>query len=433
MVTMMTLKWKREENELAKVIPKGNVSGFFKKEVILSPNEMAIIVREGEVQDIVNEGKLRVGGLLKPGNISKDVDVVLIDVSPKDIEFEQTGLWTADNQKINCHGLLRIKINEPKSFFQMLYAQTSIDKNSERTLSLNDVYSYVESEVLTMVLEPEVRKENIENLYGNRNLLLKLENELEMRLKSTLSLWGFETLKLTIKWNLGSYEKVMQATNDLNTSEELAEIETLAIEGDAERRGRKDVAEIHAINASVATKNDFVRNEHHKDIRSQLELERLQSEADMLEAKEAIALKEELKLAKVRGMRAELEVEQDMKDREHGRDMEYLKTITDAGGSDIAKVVSEGREYGKMSAAQLEALAKVRQSEMVAKDDKVRFMMEVEDRERADSYRRQELDASMMSAAQGNNSPSVRKCPGCESTIPNEASFCSQCGTKIQN
>jgi rRNA maturation endonuclease Nob1 len=58
-------------------------------------------------------------------------------------------------------------------------------------------------------------------------------------------------------------------------------------------------------------------------------------------------------------------------------------------------------------------------------------MMEVEDRERADSYRRQELDASMMGAAQGKTSHTVKKCPGCGSTVPSEASFCSQCGKKL--
>jgi hypothetical protein len=166
-------------------------------------------------------------------------------------------------------------------------------------------------------------------------------------------------------------------------------------------------------------------------VTSRLELERLEHEADIREAREAISLKEELKFAKARGMKAELEVEQDMKDREHGRDMEYLKTITETGGADVAKVVSEGREYGKMSAAQLEALAKVRQSEAIAKEDKVRFMMDVEDRERADSYRRQELDAALMGAAHDKMSPSVRKCPGCGSTVPAEAGFCGQCGRKL--
>jgi hypothetical protein len=427
----MAFKWKKNEGDIARVIPKKEVSGFFSKDVILSPNEKAAMIRNGEVQGTVNEGKLRVGGLLKPGNIGKDVDVALMDTSPKDLQWTQSDLWTSDNQKVSCSGLLRFRIFEPKSVFQMLYAYTVPDRNGERGLSVMDIYRRIESEVITLVLEPEVRKEKVESLYGNRDLRLKLENELEVRLKSSLSLWGLEVLKYTVKWELGSYGAVMQATNDFHTVEELAELDTLAREGQAERRGRKNVADVFAGNATIAAQKDFERNQQQKHVMSSLELERMQFEADMKEAREAIALKEELKLAKARGIRAELAVEQDMKDREHGRDIEYLRTITEAGGADVAKTVSEGREYGRMSAAQIEALAKVKQSEMMAKEDRVRFMMEVEDRERDDSYRRQELDAAMMGAAQGRMSPAVRKCLGCGSTIPAEASFCNQCGIKL--
>ncbi|WP_406662161.1 zinc-ribbon domain-containing protein [Methanolobus sp. ZRKC3] len=427
----MVFKWKREPNDIARVIPKRAVSGFFSKAIVLSPNEKAAMIKNGEVQEIVDSGKLRVGGLLKPGNIGKDVDVSLMDASPKDLQWTQSDLWTMDNQKVSCSGLLRLKIQEPKSFFQMLYAYTTPNKKGERLLSIDDIYQRLESEVLTLVLEPEVRQENIETLYGNRDLRLRIENELEMRLKSTLSFWGLEMLKYTVQWDLGSYGTVMEAANDFQTSEELSELETLTTEGDADRRSRESVAHLRADNAPHAVQQEFEREQQLKDTKSQLERERLQHEADMMEAKEAIGLKEELKVAKARGMRAELEVEHDMKDRDHKRDMEYLRTVTEAGGSDVAKTVSEGREYGKMSAEQIEALAKVKQSEAIAKEDKVRFMMDVEDRERADSYRRQELDAGMMGAAHGKVSSTVKKCPGCGTTVPAEASFCSQCGTQL--
>jgi regulator of protease activity HflC (stomatin/prohibitin superfamily) len=427
----MAFKWKRDTDDIARVVPKKQVGGFFRKAVILSPNEKAAMVKNGVVDEIVDSGKLQVGGLLKPGNIGKDVDVALMDTSPKDLQWSENDIWTRDNQKVSCSGLLRFRIQDTKRFFQMLYAYATPDKKGERALSIQDIYTRLESEVITLVLEPEVRQEDIESLYGNRDLRLNIENELEMRLRSTLSMWGLEVLKYTVQWDLGSYGEVMQATNDFQTREELAELDTLAAEGDYERKGREEVAGIRAGQATIATDKDFHRNQKLKDVQSDLERDRLEHEADMREAQDAMRLKEEFKLSKAKGMRAELEVEQDMKDREHGRDMEYLKHITETGGSDVAKTVSEGREYGRMSPEQLEALAKVKHSESLAKDDKVNFMMQVEDRERADSYRRQELDASMMGAAQGKTSHTVKKCPGCGSTVPSEASFCSQCGTKL--
>jgi hypothetical protein len=427
----MAFKWKRDTDDIARVVPKKQVGGFFRKAVILSPNEKAAMVKNGVVDEIVDSGKLQVGGLLKPGNIGKDVDVALMDTSPKDLQWSENDIWTRDNQKISCSGLLRFRIQDTKRFFQMLYAYATPDKKGERALSIQDIYTRLESEVITLVLEPEVRQEDIESLYGNRDLRLNIENELEMRLRSTLSMWGLEVLKYTVQWDLGSYGEVMQATNDFQTREELAELDTLAVEGDYERKGREEVAGIRAEQATIATDKDFHRTQKLKDVQSDLERDRLEHEADMREAQDAMRLKEELKLSNARGRRADLEVEQDMKDREHGRDMEYLKHITETGGSDVAKTVSEGREYGRMSPEQLEALAKVKHSESLAKDDKVNFMMQVEDRERADSYRRQELDASMMGAAQGKTSHTVKKCPGCGSTVPSEASFCSQCGKKL--
>ncbi|MDG6243702.1 MAG: SPFH domain-containing protein [Methanolobus sp.] len=426
----MAFKWKREADDIARVVPKKEVGGFFSKAVILSPNEKAAMVKNGVVEEIVDSGKLQIGGLLKPGNIGKDVDVALMDTSPKDMQWTQEELWTSDDQRIACGGLLRFRIHDPKRFFQMLYAYATPDRKGTRNLSVQDIYRRIESEVLTLVLEPGIRPEDVESIYGNRDLRLNLENELEMQLRSTFSMWGLEILKYTIQWDLGSYGKVMQATNDVQTREELAELETLSVEGDLERRGREEVAGLRAGHATVATEKDFHRDQRLKDVSSELEAERLQYEADMREAREAISLKEELKIAKAKGMRAEFEVEQDMRDREHGRDMEYLKHITGSGGADVAKTVSEGREYGRMTPEQLEALAKIKQGEALAKEDRVRFMMEVEDRERADSYRRQELDAAMMGAAVGRTSHTVRKCPGCGSTIPSEASFCSKCGKR---
>lgn len=60
------------------------------------------------------------------------------------------------------------------------------------------------------------------------------------------------------------------------------------------------------------------------------------------------------------------------------------------------------------------------------------FVGIMEDMEREDANRRQELDAGLMDAAKpvttGSN---VRKCPSCGSTIPMQASFCGSCGSKL--
>jgi len=59
-------------------------------------------------------------------------------------------------------------------------------------------------------------------------------------------------------------------------------------------------------------------------------------------------------------------------------------------------------------------------------------MKDIEDREREDAYRRQDLDAKLMDAAKPVTSGSnIRKCPHCGSTVPMHASFCGECGGNL--
>jgi len=429
----MPQKWMRDVNDIARDIPRKEIVGFFRKDLIIQPNEKAVIVKNGQVSDILDSGKTRIGGLFKPGHFFKDVEVIMMDTSPKDLNWDVGELWSSDKQKLGYKGILRFRVNDIKRFFSMVYAYTEANSKGERFLSIQDIHSRLKSEVLTRVLEPEVHKVLMEDIYGNRDLQITIENELESQLKQSLDMWGLELLTHTVEWDLGEYKTVLDAHQTFQTEEELAELDTLSEERKHEDMGRVDVAKRRAIHAPISVEKDFGREQHLKDSKSQLEIERLEDEEDMRAAREGIKVLEEMKHAKARGMRAQSEVEQDMKDREHGRDMEYMKTVTGAGGADVAKTIAEGRELNRLSAAQIEALAKVKESEVKAKEDKIEFMKEVEDRERGDAYRRLDLDAKMMDAAKPVSAGvSVKKCPHCGSTVPMQASFCGECGGKME-
>lgn len=427
----MVFKWKKQSDEIARVISKKDVGGIFSKSVIISPNEKAAIIKNGVVEEIIDSGKVRVGGILK-GDIGKDVDIALMDTSPKDLEWISGEMWTSDDQKVGCSGLLRFRMQDPKKFFQMLFAYTTPDKKGERALSVHDIYNRLESETITRVLEPEIRDVRIENIYGNRELQLKIENELEMQLKSTLSMWGLELLKYTVEWDLGVYEEVMEASREFQTRDELKEMETLEVESDLERAAREEVARVKAGLAPEAVAKEYERGERVKGAKLEAELTKIEGESDAEEARRAIETFQAWKGAKTGAKRAELELEEDMAERKHARDMEYVSKVTEKGGHEAAKIIAQGRELESMSPEQIEALAKMREADARAKEEKVEFMKEVEDRERKDSYRHKELDAEMMGAAHARRMPGVRKCPYCGTTVPAEANFCGQCGKKLE-
>src|SRR3989304_3264478 len=93
-------KWARQSQSIARTIPKSEMSGWFSKNIVVSPNEIAVIVQDGKVVEVVESGKVSVGGLLKTDSYFKDVDVVMMDTSPKDSKWHVGELWTNDQHEV---------------------------------------------------------------------------------------------------------------------------------------------------------------------------------------------------------------------------------------------------------------------------------------------------------------------------------------------
>ncbi len=125
-------KWARQSQSIARSIPKSEMSGWFSKNIVVSPNEIAAIVQDGKVIEVVESGKVRVGGLFKTDSYFKDVDVVMMDTSPKDSNWRVGELWTNDQHELAAKGLLRYRVADPKKFFSMVYAYSSFDEKGEK-------------------------------------------------------------------------------------------------------------------------------------------------------------------------------------------------------------------------------------------------------------------------------------------------------------
>ena len=425
-------KWARQSQSIARTIPKSEMSGWFSKNIIVSPNEIAVIVQDGKVIEVVESGKVRVGGLLKTDGYNKDVDVIMMDTSPKDSKWQVGELWTNDQHEVAAKGLLRYRVADPKKFFSMVYAYSSFDEKGERFLSLEDINDKIKSEVLTRVLQPETNSMEIAGIYGNREFQHKVENELELQLKSTLDMWGLELLTFTTEWDLGDYTGLVRGRRVFEKEEELKEYDTLSKEGDHERTGRVGVAGVRSQHAVKSEVLKFGRDQKFEDVKTNIDIAQKESESDFEEARRGIETYKLWKQAKTEGRRAEVGIDQDVSDKEHARDIERTKTVLEKGGADAARIVVEGREYSRMTSSQIEAIAKARESEARAKEDKISLMKEVEDRERGDANRRQELDAKLMDAAKPiATGASVKKCSHCGATVPMQASFCGECGGKL--
>ncbi len=219
-------KWARSPESIARTIPKSETNGCLIGYIIVQPNEVATIMKDGKAEKVVDSGKVSIGGLLNINSYFKDIEVVMMDTSPKDDNWQVEKLWTSDKHDVAAKGLLKVRIADPKKFFSNgICAYGSYDDKRVRSLTLKDINERIKSEVLTRVLQPEVNIVEIEDIYGNRELQFKIENEVELQLKQTLEMWGLELLKFTTEWDLGDYTRIIRSRRDLEKEEEIKAIE----------------------------------------------------------------------------------------------------------------------------------------------------------------------------------------------------------------
>lgn len=281
-------RWQRSTQGIARTLAKSEMKGWLSKNIVISPGEVAAVVQDGRVADVVNNGKFSVGGLLKTDTLFKDIEVVMMDTSPKDANWQVGELWTVDQHEVAVKGLIRYRIAEPTKFFSMVYAYTSTDKKGERFLSLEDINERIKSEVLTRVLQPEVSRAGIEEIYGNRELQLKIENELELQLKQTLDMWGLELLTFTSEWDMGDYTELARARRGFEKEEELKELNTLSREGYHERAGRIAVADARSRLAVKSEMNEFDRRQKVRDAETDILIAGKESESDFEDVERGI-------------------------------------------------------------------------------------------------------------------------------------------------
>ncbi len=281
-------KWARSTQSIARTLSKSEMRGWLSKNIVVLPNEVAAIVQDGMVVEVVESGKVRVGGLFKTDGYSKDVEVVMMDTSPKDANWKVGELWTNDQHEVAARGLMRYRIADPQKFFSMVYAYSIIDRKGERFLSLEDINNKIKSEVLTRVLQPETGAVEIEDIYGNRDFQHRMENELELQLKQTLDMWGLELMTFTSEWDLGDYTSLNRARRKFEKEEELKELDTLAREGDIERSGRIGVADVRTQHAVKGEVNEFGRRQKVRDAETDILITQKESESDLEEASRGI-------------------------------------------------------------------------------------------------------------------------------------------------
>ena len=270
----MAANWRVYGSEtVAAVLDKAELPGFY-REAIVGPNEAALVIRNGRLEEVVTEVRLGASGFrdrLK-GLIGRDSDVqvIFVDTSPFDLTFflgestrgeqggfrqeqqstvqrgsnitmgaERTGgaytsqgssvqsqldsasvaieALTSDRQFVSAQIRLTfaIGIDDTESVARLLRGRTA--------LAVADIGALIRDELISKVLVPMVARNRADELRGNKGLLSEISGATERELSTAAGLWGLTLHNFFLNWGVTDQERAEIEEARKRREEEAAE------------------------------------------------------------------------------------------------------------------------------------------------------------------------------------------------------------------
>ena len=215
----MAVKWRvYGPDTVAAVLDKAELPGFY-REAVVRPNEAALIVRNGRIEQVVTETAVRTSGfrdrLLRIIGRPTDAAVIFVDSSPFELEF-----YLGETVRAGANGTA-VSIVALSADRQPVAAQVKMTVavdigdaglisgllRGRRALAIWDVAQLVQDELLAKVLIPQIAKHRAEELRGNTGLLDQIARSAEQELGTASRLWGLSLERFFLNWSLTEQEQ----------------------------------------------------------------------------------------------------------------------------------------------------------------------------------------------------------------------------------
>ncbi len=278
----MAKKWGKPDNVIAERFRKDQIDGFFKKEVILENFEVGLAKKYNTIVDVFKAGK---------HNIKADfTEVIFVDTKPKMMKKVAEDLLTADDNSVGCELEVRFSVFNPENLIANLLSNKVL-------LTLDDLFVELNGSLIARVLAPTIREVNIEDLYGNREVIDEIQVNFEVELKKLLEMWGIELLNLTLLWKFP--ENYKQYLRSSSMRELVSKTKTKEYEEDLKGAVRERT--ISKVKTKTDPSTEEIKSKLEKESlekETQLELRKMEDVQDTQEALDALKLKQILKKQK---------------------------------------------------------------------------------------------------------------------------------------
>ncbi len=342
--------WKKDRAEdLARLIETRTLNDFWNSNInlILGPQESAVLVRDGKIEEVLTQQKLKnvAGGfgnwLGEKLDVKSNLDLLLVDNKPFQIEVGAEGLTKddiaqrglakillrIDHEKSNrLMGVLREKEVKRKDGF---FKTKEVVAGYETYLTRSQVEQMLAEEAQIKVFRKVIANYEAKVLGSSREVDEDVATATKVELRKTLDLWGMSIENIYVDWSLNAYQIwraqraptawIRKAEEDEAEQEQIRQIEFEKRRRERERKLETQEKEWTETDKAKALKSEVKQLAHQREVA--VEKTRLKTDIDALEQDAELSKK-----------RKEEDLKVDVEKAEAQRDREELEGLLDVKG-----------------------------------------------------------------------------------------------------
>jgi regulator of protease activity HflC (stomatin/prohibitin superfamily) len=178
-------RWARRVGDFATRIEPGDVTGFFKKGLIVEEGTKAIFFVNGAYSGVLEAGKYDMGGVVhKIKNLfdAQHVNAILVDAGDVGLSFKFQDIQTSDPLRINMDCQVIVQIDNPTKFYENMLKRRNSYPRVELEQAINNE--------LRNAVQQFIGKYSAEQLSADYQLRADLENSIGEYMRTSFEQMG---------------------------------------------------------------------------------------------------------------------------------------------------------------------------------------------------------------------------------------------------
>lgn len=208
-------RWARRAGDFASRLEMDDLSAWLKRGVAVEEGTEGLLFQHGELIGTLNPGHHTlesIGGRLKSLVTTSPCNVVLVDVGDVELQLQTSDLRTSDDQEVDASLRLVVRMNAAKEFFTNLMKAAKQVTTAELSRQL--------SQQVLSVMQGVVLDCTATELYGNRELADRIEDELRVDLTRSLERYGLQFSNIEfVSFGGTAFDSIRKNRGELRTAE----------------------------------------------------------------------------------------------------------------------------------------------------------------------------------------------------------------------